>query len=129
MERKAYRPGGFPRPIRWFRQNQESVRLAEEKLKEYQKSVGEQPSAAIYPENTDDNETVIYLADKTKKRKVKRRRERISIATPSDIVNRYREQLERYVEYEHYAGHPGNLTLPWRRFGVKHREQIQKLKG
>ncbi len=128
LERRPHRPGGFFRSVRRHSENQEGARRAEEELRDFQKGVGE-PSAAFYPLNTGNDETVIYLADKIKERKAKRRRERESVATPRDLANRHRKQLERYIELEHYAGHPAKVPPEWRRLGVKYWDEIQALKG
>ncbi len=103
--------GGFIRSFLRHERYQEAANRAEEELRMF--NIGE-PSEAFFPQ---------------KKSKSRRTKERGTIATAQDIQNRIREQQERYVEYEHYAGHPGNLTMPWRRFGVKYRKQIQELKG
>jgi len=116
---------GFNRAKIKHRKHTEQSNIARSQLQEY---LGE-PSMAFFPKNKDNEETVIYLADKIKERKEKSRRERQSVATAQDIANRIREQNERCVEYEHLVGHPAKLPIPWLRYRVKHWEEIQALKG
>lgn len=123
LERK-HRPGGHFRSLRRYGQYREAAQRAEEEIKIFK--IGE-PSEAFYPPFETDN--VIYLADRRKKPQTLEVREEESIATPQDIENRRREQLERYVWQEHVAGHRGNLTMALRRFGLRHKDEIKELKG
>lgn len=99
--------------------------LMEEELRAFK--LGE-PSEAFFPYvSFEADENVVFTAERKKTSKRHKPRERA--ATAEDIQNRQNEQLEKYVEYEHYAKHPGNLTMQWRRFGLRHRGEIEKLKG
>ena len=127
QERHGLEHGFFRAQIK-RRKNHEESRRADEELKDFQRSTGE-PSKAFFPPSLPGEENIIFLADKLKKRKESQRRERETVATPQDIANRIREQLERYIELEHYAGHPAKLPPEWRRIGIKYWDEIQALKG
>ena len=124
MERRPNRPGGYFRSLRRLSENQERATRAEEELRDFQKGVGE-PSVAFFP----FRENVVFLSDKLKKGNESQKREKETVATPQDIESRIREQLERYIELEYYAGHPAKLPLEWRRIGIKYWDEIQALKG
>lgn len=123
LERK-HRPGGHFRSVKRFNQYREAASRAQEEIKIFK--IGE-PSEAFYPLAEHDN--IIYLADRPKNPQQSQGLEKESIATTQDIENRKREQLERYVWQEHVAGHRGNLTMAWRRFGLRHKDEIKELKG
>ncbi|MCL5970128.1 MAG: hypothetical protein M1450_01330 [Patescibacteria group bacterium] len=91
--------------------------------------MGEPSSAFFPPALNSEEEAVVFPAEKRKKDNPKKLEEKGTIATAEDIKNRHKEQMERYIEYEHNVGHPASLPIGWMRYGVKHWEEIQRMKG
>lgn len=114
---------GFPRSQIIHRKHREQANMARAELEEH---LGE-PSEAFFPPHQEEPDTIGYIVfdssnGKTNGR-VRVRRERETIATPQDVENRMRQQLETCVVVEHL----GQMTPQWWRFKFNHIEEIVPL--
>jgi hypothetical protein len=85
-----------------------------------------EPSPAFYPplrERANGTEHVLFET-------IEKKYEDPDMATATDIENRINQQNERCIEKLHYGNwNAGNLPESWRRYLVRHWDEIRVLMG
>lgn len=85
-----------------------------------------EPSPAFYPPDGQE----VGVSGDVFLETIQRRSKDPETATATDVQNRITQQNERCIELLHYGGwNAGNLPESWRRYLVKHWEEINVLIG